>query len=665
MTASPRTAPPAVPPIVVPAAVAADLAAGSRREWLETNGLGSFAMGTVAGPSTRRYHAILCAATRPPLGRMVLVNRLEETVVVDGGTHELSTNFYRGAVHPEGHRAILGFRLDPWPTWTLRAGGAILERSLFMPHGRQMTVVTWRLLESAGGSGRARLFVKPLISGRDYHALHHENPTLDTRVDGGEGLVILHPYRDVPEIYIHHNGLFMHKPDWYRHFEYPVERERGLDDEEDLFTPGELQLDLTAETEAVAIFSVEPPDVAASLRPAELRHEERLRRALLLDGAEDDVERHLRQAAEKFVVRRGHHRTIVAGYPWFTDWGRDTFLSLPGLALATGWLPLARELLLAWAPHVQGGLIPNRFDDAGGAAEYNSVDAPLWYVLAAARFAEASAAGGSADGDPPALLRLLPAVRAIVDGYLDGTQLGIGVDDDGLVHAAAPGRQLTWMDAKVGDLVVTPRQGKPVEVQALWVAALEATAQLFQHDDSDYARELTERAAWARSSFAATFWDEEHGWLYDVVDGPRRDATLRPNQLYALGLTAPLVDAARAERVLTVCERELVTPVGLRTRARDQLYRARAVGDPAARDSAYHQGTVWPFLLGIYADACHRVRGRVPAGLLDGLRAHLGGEGLGQLAEIFDGDPPHQPRGCPAQAWSVAEALRIRRCYGD
>jgi predicted glycogen debranching enzyme len=661
MTApSPRPSPP-LPALVVPALVASDLRAGTRREWLETNGLGSFAMGTVACPSTRRYHAILCAATRPPLSRMVLVNRLDEVVVVDGSPYDLSASFFPGVVHPEGHRAIVGFRLDPWPTWTLRAGGVVIERQLFMPHGRQMTVVTWRLVEAGGGSGRARLFVKPMISGRDYHALHHENDVLRRNVDGGEGLVVLRPYSSVPETYIHHNGLFISKPDWYRRFEYPVERERGLDCEEDLFSPGELQLDLTAETEAVAIFSLEPP--GDELRPAELRHEERVRRAALLTGAGSDLERQLRLAGEKFVVRRGEHRTLVAGYPWFTDWGRDTFLSLPGLALATGWLPLGRELLLAWAPHVRDGLIPNRFPDGDGEPEYSCVDAPLWYVLAAARFAEAGTRTG--DCDAATLARLLPAARAIIDGFLDGTRLGIGIDDDGLVHAAATGQALTWMDARVGDWVVTPRQGKPVEVQALWVAALEAVAQLFAVDDEDYARELSERAAWARSSFAATFWDEEHGWLYDVVDGPRRDSTLRPNQLYALGLTAPLLDTERAERVLSVCERELVTPVGLRTRARGEGYRPRANGDVRARDAAYHEGTVWPFLLGIYADACSRVRGRVPPGLLDGLRAHLAGDGLGELAEIFDGEPPHAPRGCPAQAWSVAEALRILITYGD
>jgi predicted glycogen debranching enzyme len=651
----PETAPAPFDGVAVPALVASDLQEGSRREWLETNGLGSFAMGTVAGPSTRRYHAILCAATRPPLGRMVLVNRLEEHVVVGGEHHDLSASFYPGAVSPDGYRAIIGFRLDPWPTWTLRAGSMVLERSLFMPHGRQMTVVAWRILDAAPGQ-RARLFVKPMMSGRDYHALHHENGVLNPRSDGGEGLVALHPYPDVPGTYIHHNGLFVSRPDWWRRFRYPREEERGLDCEEDLFTPGELSFDLVPGTDAVAVFSVEPPEDSPSVR--ELRAAERLRRAAVAEASDGGrVERRLRAAAEQFIVRRDGDRSVIAGYPWFTDWGRDTFISLPGLACATGWPELGRSVLMAWAPHVRDGLIPNRFPDGNGEPEYNSADAPLWYAVAVGRYA------ASVERDEAVMLRLLPAVRAIVDGYLAGTRHGIGVDDDGLVHAAAPGLQLTWMDAKIGDWVVTPRPGKPVEIQALWVAALETAAQLFAGVDDDWAHECSERAAWARSSFAARFWCEERGWLYDVVDGLHDDATLRPNQLYALGLCAPLVDGEKAERVLGAVERELLTPVGLRTRARGPGYHARLAGDQRARDAAYHEGTVWPFLLGIYADACQRVRGRVPAGLLDGIRAHLFGDGVGQLAEIFDGEPPHHPRGCPAQAWSVAETLRVQQTY--
>jgi predicted glycogen debranching enzyme len=639
----------ALAPLVVPGEVASDLTQGCAREWLETNGLGSFAMGTVAGPATRRYHAILCAATRPPVGRMVLVNRLEEEVRFEGWGYSLNSNFYPGVVHPNGYKSLIEFRLDPWPTWVYRLGGARVERTLFMPHGQQTTVVSWRLLEGT----RARLFIRPLLSGRDYHSLHRHNHHLRQQVDAGEGLVIMQPYQDLPAVYLHHNGVYGHKPEWFFNFHYPVEAERGLEFEEDLFSPGEVSFDLTSHAPALAIFTLEGkaiPDVA------ELKAQELTRRAVLVNGVQDELQQRLTLAADRFVVKRGSHRTIIAGYPWFTDWGRDTFISMSGLAIATGWRELARELLLAFAPHVKDGLIPNRFPDAGETPEYNTVDAPLWYVLAACRYAR------SAPTPEERQLwreKILPAVRQIIEGYLAGTRYDIGVDDDGLIHAAAHGLQLTWMDAKVGDWVVTPRMGKPVEIQALWVAGLEATARLTRDEDPTYAHELEERAAWARSSFAASFWDEQLGYLYDCIDGTRKDGTLRPNQLYALGLCAPLVDKARGERVLQAVEKELLTRIGLRTRARDDQYRGVITGNQHARDGAYHQGTVWPYLLGAYADACMRIRGRLHPGLLDGIRAHVHGEGLGSVYEILDGDAPHLPRGCPAQAWSVAEALRI------
>jgi predicted glycogen debranching enzyme len=638
-------------PLVVPGEIASDLDAGTRREWLETNGLGSFAMGTVAGPATRRYHALLCAAERPPVGRLVLVNRCEETVLVDGVRHALGSNFYPGVVHPDGHRAIAEFRIDPWPTWRYRLSSLTVERTLFMPWGRQMTVVVWRLIDDDRAAPRhARLFVRPLISGRDYHALHRENAALRSEVAVEEGRVRMEPYYGVPPVYLHHNGVYAHRPDWYRRFEYPVERERGLEYEEDLFSPGELSYELAEDRDAIAVFSIEPevPDVAR------LRESEAARRAALGGDHDDPLCARLAAAGDHFIVQRSTHRSVIAGYPWFTDWGRDAFISLPGLSLCrAGGAALGREVVLAFAPWVKGGLVPNRFPDGGDEPEYNSVDAPLWFVLAACRAARACPAAEAEE--------LVRAIKQVVEGYLAGTRYNISVDDDGLIRADAPGMQLTWMDAKIGDWVVTPRAGKPVEIQALWVAALEAVARLVAPTDAAYAHELAERAAWARSSFASLFWHEAGGYLYDVVDGARRDETLRPNQLYALGLCAPLVEPARAERALAVVERELLTPFGLRTRARGPGYHGRIAGDQAARDAAYHEGTVWPFLLGIFADACVRVRGAIPDGLLDGITAHVAGEGMGAVHEIFDGDAPYAPRGCPAQAWSVAECLRVAR----
>ncbi len=636
-----------VTPFGVDRALLGDLASGTRREWLETNGLGSFAMGTVSGPGTRRYHALLCLAARPPCDRYVMVNRCEETLFAHGTQHELSANFYPGAVYPQGHLLLREFRLDPWPVWTYRLAGVTVEKTVFMPHGLQATICTYRLLEGE----RARLSLRPLLSGRDYHALQQRNAALNATIVQREGMFVYQPYPSVPSLFVHHNGVLHAQPDWYLHFVYPVELERGLPNEEDLFSPGELTFELSRDSEAVVVFSAsdEPVDVP------ELRQREQTRRGKLVHGP-DDFSARLELAADQFVVKRGEARTLIAGYPWFTDWGRDAFVSLHGLALSTGRIEVAEQVLQLFADHIRDGLLPNRFPDESGAAEYNSVDAPLWFVLTTCRFLRSARIATG-----PVWQKLTQAIHAVIDSYLAGTKYDIGVDDDGLIHAGAIGVQLTWMDAKVDDWVVTPRMGKPVEIQALWIAALEATTRLLRNAEPSYASELADRADWARSSFPGIFFSEELGYLYDVVDGNRRDATLRPNQLYALSLCAPLVDASRAERILAICDRELRTPFGLRSRARGIGYHGKITGTQRDRDAAYHQGTVWSHLLGVYADASMRVRQSLPADLLDGMRQHLFGVGMGRIYEIFDGDEPHHERGCISQAWSVAEVLRIVR----
>ena len=659
--------------LAIAGAEARDLDGAGAREWLEADGVGGWAMGTVGGPRTRRYHGLLCVATRPPIGRVLIVNGLAETLYDGHAAWPLDASFYPGAVHPDGHRRLQRFAIDPWPTWTYALPEGDLLREVIVLRGRPGAIVRWRYLPAAG---RARagvtLAIRPLLSGRDTHALHHENAALDPRCRVGEGVVECEPYPGaIPAVRLRHDGTFRAAPDWYRRFQYPLERERGLDFEEDLFSPGELTIDLASGAGYLHLAPVGQPELTIAQLPVLLEEEADRRRARIpATGPADPIARRLTAAAEAFVVRAERtgdgpaRTTVIAGYPWFTDWGRDTFICARGLGVAFG-AALERALLAAWEPFVSGGLIPNRFpEDARGAegAEYNAVDASLWFALRSARHLHATAATaleGDRAAEAATRARLAGAVRQVLDGYLAGTRHGIHVDDDGLVHAADAGLQLTWMDAKVGDWVVTPRAGKPVEVQALWVAALEAAARLFAADDAQLSAELAERAAWARSSFAARFWCEPRGWLYDVVDGPARDDTLRPNQLYALGLVRPMVDPDRARRALEAVERELLVPVGLRSRARGPGYRGRMTGSPHERDGAYHEGTVWPFLLGVYADACQRVRGRVPPTILDGVLAYLEGPGLGQLAEVFDGDAPHRPRGCPAQAWSVIEALRV------
>jgi predicted glycogen debranching enzyme len=662
-------------------AAAHDLGGAGAREWLEADGLGGWAMGTVAGPRTRRYHGLLCIATRPPIGRVMLVNGLGETFFDGHAARPLDAHYYSGVVHPTGHTALDGFAIEPWPTWTYALDGGQLVREVVVLRGRPGAVVRWRWLPRSHHPGAlATLTVRPLCSGRDAHALHHENTTLDPRCQIeqkiGDGCVEVSPYPGaIPGVRLQHDGGFRVAADWYRRFVYPLERERGLDCEEDLFSPGELSFDLLRGPAHLWLAPASEPRIDLASASALLEQEAARRRARVpwardtTGPAPDPIAARLTAAAEAFVVTakgrvdRGGtaHATVIAGYPWFTDWGRDTFISARGLGLAFG-PRVERDLLLAWEPFVSAGMIPNRFPEgAHGAegAEYNAVDASLWYALRCARHLIAHAAPLGPD-DTDARRRLGSAVQRILEGYLAGTRHGIHVDDDGLVHAADGGLQLTWMDAKVGQWVVTPRAGKPVEVQALWITALEAAARLLGASEPTLGHELAERAAWARSSFVMRFWCEARGYLYDVIDGPARDETLRPNQLYALGLTRPLVDPDRARRALEAVERELLVPVGLRSRARGPGYRGKMVGNPVERDGAYHEGTAWAFLLGIYADACQRVRGRVPPGVLSGLIAHLEGDGLGQIAEVFDGDAPHHPRGCPAQAWSVAEALRVR-----
>jgi predicted glycogen debranching enzyme len=377
---------------------------------------------------------------------------------------------------------------------------------------------------------------------------------------------------------------------------------------------------------------------------------------------DDDFARQLAVAADAFVVRRGEDaRAIIAGYPWFTDWGRDTMIALPGLCLSTGRHEDAKKILRGAAESVDSGLIPNRFPDTLGPAEYNTADATLWFFIAAHRYLEAT-------GDTAFVLdELLPILEDVISRHEHGTRFGIRVDDDGLLHAGEPGLQLTWMDAKIGDWVVTPRWGKPVEIQALWYNALMVLADLRQRAGrAAESAGLLQRAKQVKDRFVATFWNEETGCLFDVVDGDRRDASIRPNQIFALSLPHPLLGKAHARSVLEVIDEKLLTPFGLRSLAPDDpAYRGRYEGGPAERDAAYHQGTVWSWLLGPYADAVVRTLGAPGKArakrAIAGLEPHLREAGLGTVSEIFDGDAPHAPRGCPAQAWSVGELLRTWR----
>jgi len=621
------------------------------REWLEADGLGGFASGTVSGVRTRRYHALLLVASTPPTGRFVLVNGLEVWLETPEGVTSLSSQRYAPDwLHPDGASRIERFEREPWPTWIFRAPGSHgVVHELLAQHETPALLASWRFERER--PREATLCVRPLLSGRDYHALHHENPGFDfgPRAQDAERIVFA-PYPGVPEIELVSNGRYEHAPEWYRKFSYSAERERGLDDVEDLASPGILRFDLAAGP-ATLVLATRGAAPALAEVPG-VRERERKRRAAFATP--------LHRAADQYLVRRGRGRSIIAGYPWFADWGRDTFIALRGLCLATRRFDVAGEILSEWAQAVSDGMLPNRFADVGETPEYNSVDASLWYAVAVGEYLERAPRVA-----PDERKALQSAVDAIIDGYTRGTRFGIRVDVDGLVAAGAPGAQLTWMDAKIGDWVVTPRSGKPVEIQALWLNALAAAAK--------WRPELAARLALGLESFRARFWNEAAGHLHDVVDVDhepgRVDDALRPNQLLAIGgLPLALLDGERARRVIDEVEARLWTPLGPRSLGQGEKgYTAVYQGGPRERDAAYHQGTVWPWLAGPFVDAWLRVRGATPAAkrearerFLVPLERALESAGLGHLPEIAEPEVPQTPRGCPFQAWSLGELLRLQ-----
>jgi predicted glycogen debranching enzyme len=634
-----------------------DLNTSAKREWLETNGLGGFASSTISGINTRRYHGLLVAATKPPVGRMVLLSKVEETLIINGRRHELSANRYPGVVHPQGYQYLKEFRQDPFPVFVYQVEDVELEKSVFLVHGENTTVVQYAVRGT--GDSPCTLELRPLIAFRDYHNTTHANEALNPAYETGPGSLKFTPYAGLPPLFLAHDDAAIRPTgDWYRSFEYDVERDRGLDFQEDLFNPCALVLDLNRNARPAWIASTEAhsSSTADSLRDREIK-----RRQALFESApvDDPFVRSLVLAADQFIVQRGQESTVIAGYHWFSDWGRDTMIALPGLALATNRPDVARSILLSFALHVDRGMLPNRFPDAGEAPEYNTVDATLWFFEAVRAFVEKT-------GDYEFIRKsLYPVLADIVSWHERGTRYGIRVDADGLLCAGEPGVQLTWMDAKIGDWVVTPRQGKPVEIQALWYNALrimEDLAEAYGYD-SDRGR-YADMAERTRTAFASLFWNESEGCLFDVVDGEYRDGAIRPNQIFAVSLIHQMLSPEQARSVVSVVQRELRTPYGLRSLApSDPAYRGRYDGDPHSRDSAYHQGTVWPWLLGPFLRAYlqannHSQTARVQAEQwLAALKAYVESSGVGQVPEVFDGDAPHRAGGCMAQAWSIAELL--------
>jgi predicted glycogen debranching enzyme len=639
------------------------------REWLETNGLGGYSSSTIAGLNTRRYHGLLVAATKPPVGRAVLLSKLEETLVIDGRRYDLSANQYLDAIHPRGYQHQTGFRLDPFPVSTYEAEGLVVEKSVFMVQGENTAVIQYDFLERTGDSAARQpsnahcsFEVRPLIAFRDYHSLRRENDALDARLHTESALTTtIKPYGDLPALHFAHDDAQLDaQAFWYHSFAYLAERARGFDFTEDLFSPFALKFELKGRTRLSIIASTERREVKRANDYRQTEIERRRQVVSLAPAVESELVPALFAAADQFIVARGQQKTIIAGYHWFSDWGRDTMIALPGLTLTTNRPEIARSILSEFSRHVDQGMLPNRFPDAGEPPEYNTVDATLWYFEAIRAFLAYT------DDEDFVRSELYGTLLEIIEWHVRGTRFNIHLDTDGLLYSGEEGVQLTWMDAKVGDWVVTPRRGKAVEIQALWYNAL----RIMEHLAERFGDHLNRKrcllmAESARRSFDPLFWNEEAGCLYDVVDRERLDASVRPNQIFAVSLHHSMLSAEKSRRVVETVERKLLTPYGLRSLAADEPpYRARYEGDSLSRDGSYHQGTVWGWLMGPFITAYLKVNHRSlesrtrAVGWLAQFQEHLSEAGLGQVSEIFDAEAPHTPRGCIAQAWSVAELLR-------
>jgi len=608
-------------------------------EWLDTNGIGGYAMGTVAGIRTRRYHSLLNSG-KPT---HVWLSSLEDRLHLDGQTYELAAHEYPGTVAPKGYELLGEFRLAPYPSWLYRIGEATLIKEVMLIDGEPAVLVRYCCSENA------TLDLRPFIAGRPQHSLQSASPHNEWAIEGNLKLS-----RPGATLYIRSDATsFERHPDWYRRFQYAVDRNRGLDFEEDLWTPGLLHFNLRADTWVYLVCSLDKDP--GHLDPLKLLKAIEAKESRF--PTPHSLEDRLSNAAEHFIF----NNSVIAGYPWFTDWGRDTFISLPGLFLARNKLDAAGRTIDNFLAQRRDGLIPNRITDDGSTPEYNSVDATLWLYIAVSQWLEC---GGNQQLFQD---RFFAPMREMLETMARGTQFGIFCDPaDGLLSAGTPETQITWMDARCNGMAITPRSGKPVEINALWYNALRLMTG-WAHERGDFSIEskFSSMANQAISGFTNSFWNPDKSCLNDVIG----DSQIRPNQLFALSLPFPLVIRSKGELILETVERTLLTPMGLRTLAPGEAsYRPRFEGGPFERDSAYHQGTVWPWLFGPYARACLKIRPHVETEkqrlkqLLTTFAIHEMNTGcLGQLAEVYDGDPPQREGGTPAQAWSVAEILWLLR----
>lgn len=643
--------------------ICGNLAEAESREWLVTNGLGSYASGTVAGLHTRRYHGLLIAAIQPPLARTLLVAKLDETISYGGEEYPIFANRWAdGTVSPEGYKHIEEFRLEGMiPVWRYAIADVQLEKRIWMKQEENTTYVEYRMLRAGLP---VRIAMKCFVNYRDHHGETHGGDWQMAVVAMEHGLRIT-GYEGATPFYLFAKGAEIDPThDWYCNFDYALERSRGLYDREDHLQAATCSIELEeGETFTFVASTRADPNLDGAVELTARKNHEFVRtkianRATARKKLPAWI-RHLHIAADQFIVDRllpndENGKSIIAGYPWFGDWGRDTMISLPGLTLTTRRPEIARSILRTFARYIDKGMLPNRFPEIGGQPEYNTMDATLWYIEAIRQYDEAT-------GDDRTLKELFPALESIIRCHQKGTRYGIHVDPaDGLLYGGESGVQLTWMDAKIGDWIVTPRIGKPVEINALWYNALLTMAKFAGRLGAP--TEGYQRMAQSAASGFQKFWHAKGGCCYDVIDGPGgNDASLRPNQIFAVSLTASPLTETQQRSIVDVCARNLLTSHGLRTLSpADPRYIGHYGSDQFKRDSEYHQGTVWGWLLGPFVLAHLRVyqdpeRAR---SFLEPMEHHLAAQCIGSMAEIFDGDPPFAPRGCVAQAWTVAEVLR-------
>ena len=639
----------------------------TEREWLLTNGIGGFAASTVTGGNARRYHGLLIAALKPPVQRHLVLSQLHETITAGGRTYPFHA-FSTGDFVMRGYNHLLSFEIDPLPVFTYRMGDVAVEKTVTMVYGKNTVAVTYHVL---GGADDLTLRITPLVNFRDYHG-NSERRYMRFAQEAGSDRTKVRPFDMDLDITLYCSGSkYIPAEDcWFENMHYAIEQERGLHDREDHYIPGSFDVSVRAHSERYVTFigTVEKEWEETNGRLLIEAEKARLEALVEKAGCSDPFVCTLVKAADHFIAYRQStdSKTILAGYPWFTDWGRDAMISLCGLTLSTRRYEDAARILSTFSEYIRYGLVPNMFPDEGGEPGYNTVDAALWYFEAVGKYLEYT-------GDAELVQQRFysPMVR-IYEAFRKGTLHNIHMDEDGLIAAGDEHTQLTWMDAKMDETVFTPRHGKAVEINALWYNALRTLEMLTEKFGMD-AGDIGRLAVRVENSFEKVFWNEKGKYLYDVVNGPFKDDSVRPNQIFAVGLTYPVLTGKKAEAVVEKVWKELVTAYGLRSLSPDSpQYRGKCTGDRFARDSAYHQGTVWTWPIGHFVTAFDRTFGRMPeykgyaVTFLEPFKDHLNHACLGNISEIFDGDEPLTARGCFAQAWSVAEVLRAyTECHPD